>query len=176
MPISFSKFQVIRKDCFNKKNSFYFFQDGRGDVSYYVAQAVLKPLRSKGSSCLSLVSSWGFRCVTVDPVVSLAFVLWSWVVTISSRMSHIVILGCPLSHPERPTWWLMLGSPHLILNALNSDFLGSSSLSISVRGSSLICHLNSFWHFFFLLPFDLSSFSPLGLILESFPCLGSLGD
>lgn len=103
-PFHFPNFKLLEKTALIKKNSFYFFQDGRGDVSYYVAQAVLKLLRSKGSSCLSLVSSWGFRCVTVDPVVSLAFVLWSWVVTISSRMSHIVILGCPLSHPERPTW------------------------------------------------------------------------
>lgn len=96
----------------------------------------------KGSSCLSLVGSWEFRCVTAGPVVFLEFVLWCWVVAISSWRPH-------------SDWcWVF---PHGILIVLQSDFLGSSSLSISVRGSSLICRLNSFRHFLFLLP-EYSSF------------------
>lgn len=102
-PFHLSKFQVIRKDCFNKKKIFLFLSGWEGVCVLLCCPGCPQTSGVKGSSCLSLVSSWEFRYVTVDPVVFSAFVLWYWVVTISSRMSHIVILGCPLSHPEGPT-------------------------------------------------------------------------
>lgn len=96
----------------------------------------------KGSSCFSLVGSWEFRCYS-RPCSLLRICL--------------VMLGCPhliLDVPHSDWCWVF---PHRILIVLHSDFLGSPSLSISVRGSSLIFHLNSFRHSLFLLP-EYSSF------------------
>lgn len=84
-PFHLSRFQVIRKDCFNKKNSFYFFQDRRGYVSYYVAQAVLKLLGSR------------------DPPASVLWVagnsdVWQWTLLSSQHLSCGP--GLSPSHPE----------------------------------------------------------------------------
>lgn len=87
-PISFNQISI-----YWKRLLFFFlkfFQDWRGYVSYYVAMAILKLLGS-GDPPASALWVAGNSDVTADPVLFLAFVLWCWVVPISSWTSHIVI-------------------------------------------------------------------------------------